>query len=369
MNYVDKYFPKDAKELFGLEENTNIILDFLNNFSKQKKKALLLVGPEGSGKTASVYALANSLGYEVVEVNASDKRNALNIHNIIGNASKQGTLFSKPKVLLIDEVDGLYGNADKGGVAEINKIVKETSFPIIMTANDEYSDKIKSIKPSVNVLKFKRRGYWDIFKLLKYVCEKENKVLSTVSLKKIASLAQGDVRSAFNDLENVKCDADVDNLYERLKNVSIFDVLKMIFKSKDITTLSEALDNFDDLELKDVNLWVAENIINEYEDPSEIKSAYDYCSKADMFLGRIYKREYWRFLVYAKLLITLGVGLSKKEMYRKFSHYAFPVKVSKVFKASKARKELKEKALIIGKIAHCSIIKALKYYVPYGLAD
>ncbi|VVB74541.1 Replication factor C large subunit [Candidatus Tiddalikarchaeum anstoanum] len=365
MNFVDKYNPKSVKELFGLDENVKIISDFVDNFKNEKKKAVLLVGPEGSGKTSSVYAVANSKGYDVIEVNASDKRNADNIHNVVGNASKQATLLARPKIILIDEIDGLYGNADRGGVAEINKVVKETYYPIIMTANDEYSDKLQSIKPNVQVIKFKKRGYWDVFKLLKYVCEKEGLTLSTISLKKIASLAQGDVRSALNDLQNVKGDADVDELFERAKTVNIFDVLKMVFKSKSLDTLNESLDNFDDLELKDVNLWIAENIINEYEDPIEVREAYDWASRADVFLGRIEKRQYWRFLVYAKACMTLGIGLSKKEMYKKFSHYQTPVKISKLFKNSKIRRELKEKALTFSKIVHCSAHKVLEYYQQF----
>lgn len=369
MNFVDKYFPKGIKELYGLDDNVNRIVEFIDNFKNEKKKALLLVGPEGSGKTSTVYAIAKSKDYEVIEVNASDKRNADNIHNIVGNASRQATLLSQPKIILIDEVDGLYGTVDRGGVAEINKIVKETSFPIIMTANDEYSDKIKALKPNAEVLKFKRRGYWDIFKFLKLVSEKEGKVLSTVSLKKIASLSQGDVRSALNDIQNVNSDKDVDELYERAKSTNIFDVLKMVFKSSNIETLSEALDNFNDLELKDVNLWIAENIINEYEDPKEVAEAYEWASKSDVFLGRIIRREYWRFLVYARLFMTMGVGLSKKAMYKKFSHYTPPIKVNKLFKNSKFRREQKEKALMLGRQLHCSAHKVLTEYAPYlGLA-
>jgi replication factor C large subunit len=335
----------------------------LNNFKKQKKKALLLVGPAGTGKTSSVYALAEALGYKVVEVNASDKRNAENIRNIVGSASKQATLFAKPKIILIDEVDGLHGNSDRGGVREINKIVKETRFPIIMTANDEYSNRLKSIKKNVSVVKFKNRAYWDVYKLLKLLSEREGKTLSTQSLKKLASLAQGDVRSAFNDLQNVETDNEVEDLYERAKEINIFDVLKTVFKSSNFEHLKNSTDQLHGMEVRDVILWIGENIINEYEKPYEVRSAYDYISKADLFLGRIYKRQYWRFMYYARLLATIGVGLSKDKMYKKWTRFATPVKITKFFKNVKARNELKSLSEEIGQICHCSKKKAMKEYV------
>ncbi len=362
MNYVDKYTPRGVGELIGLDEQVIKITKFLGDFSKVKKKALLLVGPEGTGKTSSVYAIAQAKGYEVVEVNASDKRNAENIHQIIGSASKQATLFDKPKIILIDEVDGLHGNYDRGGVKEINKIVKETRFPIIMTANDEYSQRLTSVKQNTTVIKFKRRGYWDVYKLIKMVCEAEGKILSTNSMKQLASMAQGDVRSAFNDLQNVSSDEDVGSLFERVKEVNIFDVLKAVFKSRTFDTLKDALNNSKDLEYSE--LCIGENIINEYEKPNEVHEAYDWFSKCFVFNGRTMKRMHWRLMyVYARLFCSVGIGLSKDEMYRKWSRYEVPAyKIKRLGVSRKARGELKELASEIGKECHCSKKKALREY-------
>ncbi|MDD4353197.1 MAG: replication factor C large subunit [Candidatus Nanoarchaeia archaeon] len=365
MNIFNKYSSKSISDIVGIEEQVEKIADFLKNFKSYKKKSLLLIGPEGTGKTSSVYAIANSLGFDVLEINASDKRNADNIKSIVGSASLQQGLFSNNKVILIDEVDGLSGNSDRGGVREINIILKSTNFPIIMTANDEYSSKLEGIKLNSTVIKFKRRGYWEVYKLIKFISEAENKGLSTISLKKIASLAQGDVRSAFNDLENIKSDSEVDDLFERAKESSIFDVLKIIFKSKTPESLLNSVENLRDMEIKDIVLWVYSNIINEYEKPHEIKKAYDWASKADVFLGRIGRRMYWRFLVYAKLFITLGVGLSKDEMYRKFSRYSPPQRFKSLTKHSKVRAENKELAKELSSQTHCSSNKAMKEYLPF----
>jgi replication factor C large subunit len=326
---------------------------------------MLLVGPEGSGKTSSVYAIAKARNYEVLEINASDKRNAESIKSIVGSASKQMNLFSKNKIILIDEVDGLSGNNDRGGVKEINSILKSTYYPIILTANDEYSSKLEGVKTNSIVVKFKKRSFWDVYKLAKLVSENEGKNLSTVSLKKIASISQGDVRSAFNDLENVENDSDVDELYERIKKANIFDVLKIVFKSKTFESLLKSSDELRDMDIKDLVIWIGENIPNEYEKTHEIRDAYNQISRSDVFLGRIGRRMYWRFLVYAKLLCTLGVGLSKDEMYHKFSKYKPPLKFTNMAKNAKVRAENKAMSAEIAPTLHCSSKKFLSEYMQH----
>ncbi|MDD5053797.1 MAG: replication factor C large subunit [Candidatus Nanoarchaeia archaeon] len=365
MNVLKKYSAKSVEDLVGIESEVKGIIDFLKDFRVLKKKALLLVGPEGSGKTSSVYAVANSLGFDVVEVNASDKRNAENIKSIVGGASKQAGLFSKNKIILIDEVDGLSGNSDRGGVREINSIIKSTSFPIIMTANDEYSSRLESVKQNSSIIRFKKRGYWHVYNFIKLINDFEKKGLSVISLKKVASMAQGDVRSALNDLGNVESDADVNELFERAKESSIFDALKIIFKSKTVESLLQSVDNLRGMDVRDVVSWVHGNICNEYEKPHELRDAYDWTSRADVFLGRIGRRMYWRFLVYAKLFSTVGVGLSKDEMYRKFSRYYPPMKMRGVSKNSKIRAENKAFGVEFSGLTHCSSKKALKEYSPF----
>jgi replication factor C large subunit len=364
MNISKRHSAKSLNDLVGLEEQSQKIADFIKGFKSAKKRALLLVGPEGSGKTSSVYAIANSLGFEVLEINASDKRNAENIKSIVGSASKQMGLFSQDKIILIDEVDGLSGNNDRGGARELNTIIKSTSYPIIMTANDEYSSKLGGIKESSAVVKFKRRGYWDVYKIIKLINDSDGKGLSSVSIKRLASMAQGDVRSAFNDLEAVGSDSDVDELFERSKETNIFDALKIIFKSKNVDSLLSSADNLN-MDVKDLLLWVYSNIINEYEKPHEVRAAYDYASRADVFLGRIHRRMYWRFLFYARMIATIGVGISKDEMYRKFSRYSPPQRFRSLAKHAKIRAENKAMSQEIASLAHCSAKKAANNYLPF----
>ena len=67
------------------------------------KNLLLISGSSGVSKTDSVYACAQELGFQVLEVNSSEKRNAVKIQNLIGEATKSQNLTNSTKVS--NEVD------------------------------------------------------------------------------------------------------------------------------------------------------------------------------------------------------------------------------------------------------------------------
>jgi len=59
---------------------------------------ILLVGPNGSGKTASVQAVAQELGYEIFEVNAGmGKRRAKDLESEVGDVGRNHIVRASPK--------------------------------------------------------------------------------------------------------------------------------------------------------------------------------------------------------------------------------------------------------------------------------
>src|SRR3989338_221236 len=165
-SFVDKYKPKKSNNIpQDLENLKNLI---------RNKENVLIYGKTGSCKTSAVYAIAKDLDYETIEVNASDFRTKDQIESIVGSASQQQSLFQKEKILIIDEIDCLSGTEDRGGALAILNVIKNSKFPVILTANNPYNDKLKEIKKVVNIIEFKPISSREIVRIIKEICEKED---------------------------------------------------------------------------------------------------------------------------------------------------------------------------------------------------
>ena len=90
---LNKYKPKSLNEIIGQDNAISKLRKAVN-----EKKPALIYGVPGIGKSSSVYALAKDVGYEIIEVNASDYRNKEQIDEKVGGSAKQASLFSKGKI-------------------------------------------------------------------------------------------------------------------------------------------------------------------------------------------------------------------------------------------------------------------------------
>ncbi|GAG18052.1 unnamed protein product, partial [marine sediment metagenome] len=182
--WTKKYSPERAADVIAQGSQMAVLKFFVENYRaksqtpsssgyRQKKKAILIHGPSGCGKTSAVYALGSELGLEIIELNASDFRNKEQINSVAGAASQQMSLFGKEKLILIDELDGIAGRKDYGGVPALVKVIKESAFPVVITANNPYDNKFSSIRNKSELLQFKILGVNDVFRILENVCNKE----------------------------------------------------------------------------------------------------------------------------------------------------------------------------------------------------
>lgn len=329
--WVEKYRPTTLRNVAGNPASIKKLLSWTDEWTcgTPKKKAILLYGPPGTGKTSAASALANDLNYDNVELNASDKRTHGIVDRIVGNASSSGTLTpGKRKIIILDEIDGIHKKSDYGGLAAMKKWIKSSFQPIVLIANDPWSLP-KEFRAICEMVEFRKIDQRTVFRILKNVCTKEAIATNEQVLKIITTNSGGDLRSALNDLQsltlgkkslNIK---DLDSLKMRDLQIRIFDTLKMIFKTMSVDRAREAI--FDSEENQDTIMkWIAENLPLEYEEGGDLKRAYDNISRADVFMGRISKRQDWGLLKYATDLMSAGVALSKKEPYKKFTRYQYP---------------------------------------------
>ena len=199
---------------------------------------------------------------------------------------------------------------------------------MILIANDFYSKRLQSIKPKCQVIKMKKSRWNSISALLRKIAQAEGVEANPQALKEIALKSQGDVRSAINTLQAL-ADKDeplevsaVENLVTKDTRSDIFNAITGVLKSKTPAHVKEAMWIEEDPTL--VMEYIAENIPREYKDKNEIKKAYDYISKADLFFGRTNTSRNYGYWKYASDFMGIGVSNSKKETYKKFTKIQTP---------------------------------------------
>src|SRR3989338_4707474 len=199
MQLSEKYRAKRYEDIIGQESAIEQIKEFLEQFPK--KKALILYGPAGTGKTSLVHASAKENNLEILELNSSDLRNKGSLEKTLAPATAQSSLFKKGKILLMDEVDGVTGT-DRGGIPELERIIQLTKYPIIMTCNDVWQSKLSPVRAKSKIIELKPLDIGTIVSILSRISEKENLNKSPQYLKLIAIKSQGDMRAALNDLHS-----------------------------------------------------------------------------------------------------------------------------------------------------------------------
>lgn len=354
--WTEKYKPK-FDEIACSQESKSKLKAFIANFGKQKK-AVLLYGPSGCGKTAAVYALASQLGYEVIELNASDLRNKQEIEKIVGKASRQQSLFARGKIILIDELEGI-SPVDRGSIQEIIRLIEKTSWPIVLIANDPWQEKLRPLHSKVVLIEFKKAEPEVVARILAKIAEKEKINIPFELCKLIALANECDVRASINDLQLLGAikkpitKQDLALLHGRKKDKNIFEALRAILKTKLPVKSSNVFDAVQNMDENDFLLWLDENIPREYN-KDELVRAYETLSKADIFRGRIRRWQHWRFLFYVMLLITAGISNAKNNPKEGFTSYKPPSRILKIWLA---KQKLAEKMSIVEKLAkatHCS---------------
>ena len=87
----------------------------------------------------------------------------------------------------------------------------------------------------------------------------------------------------------------------------------------------------------------------------ELARAYDLLSKTDIFRGRIYKQQYWRFLVYENIFLSYGISSSKKSAKPGFTTYKKPTRILKIWMNN--QKNIKKKSISAKYAEHVHIGK------------
>ena len=349
-NWTEKYRPVYFIDIEGQKLAVEKVREFLRRFGK-RERAIILYGPPGTGKTALAYVAAKDTNSEIFELNASDLRNREKLDAILRPATEQKPLIKKGKIILIDEIDGI-SEVDRGGITELLSLIESSAHPIIITANDIWGKKFSGLRKKSELVQLKEVDYKTIKNVMISILRKERKFIDNDVLTNIAIKAKGDLRAAINDLQTASGMEDPSQILidERNKEIDIFTALRMIFKGKPTNTHLRIFDSVN-MPIDKIMLWVEENIPAEYQG-EELARAYDALSKVDIFKRRIYRQQYWRFLVYENALLSYGVSSSKKNIKTGFTSYKKPTRILKIWLNNKRIEKKKSIAKKYARYVH-----------------
>ena len=335
MLWTDKYRPKSFDYVVGNVKQKKIIQDWVEKWkNNDPQPPLLLIGPAGTGKTTIAHIIAEEFS-EYIELNASDKRSHDLLMSTIGESANTYSLFgNNRKLIIMDEVDGIHGTNDRGGTKALNKIIKESKQPIVMMANDFYSNKLTTIKKNALVVKMDKIKSPSINKYLRDVVLKNEGIEADPEvLKKLAKRSSGDLRSSINTLQALVenggelTEETLESTSQKDNTSTIFDTVTRVLKSKNPEHVKRSMfENTEDPTL--VMEYIAENIPREYESNKEVKKAYEMISQADLYFGRTRSSQYYGYWKYASDFMGVGVSSSKNDTYRKYSKIITPMSFS-----------------------------------------
>ncbi|XP_055384368.1 replication factor C subunit 1 [Condylostylus longicornis] len=341
LSWVDKYKPTNLKQIIGQQGAASNCVKLQNWLSKwyinhdgKKKlqkpnpwaknddgsyyKAALLSGPPGIGKTTTAHLVCKELGFDVVEFNASDTRSKKllkeEVSELLSNKSLYGYFngqsVSKKHALLMDEVDGMAGNEDRGGISELISLIKDSSIPIICMCNDRNHQKMRSLVNYCYDLRFNKPRLEQIRGPLMSICFKEKLKLPSGKIDEIISATNNDIRQTINHLsllaagDESKIEVkEKERTAEKDLKLGPWDVVRKVFTVEDQKKMN--IHEKSDLFFNDYSLgplFVQQNYLQVLPDgpkdkiPEKVALAADYLSLGDLIDKRIRSNSAWSLL-------------------------------------------------------------------------
>ncbi len=283
-------------------------------------KPILLVGPPGTGKTTTVYALAGQEGVLVVEFNASDRRNSTVIREVVREAMKSagfvfgGNINKPPRIILLDEVDGLSGRDDRGGFSALIRALDDIKFPLALTANVMHDRKVRFLMTKSITVFFDRPYDYQIKTLIMRIAKRMNMSIPESIINFLSKYAP-DFRTVVEALEVYYHTGILPEIFHE-EMINIQDAIRYAFGFKGESLEQSAaralryLNSITDIDPWDIILWVWENAYNFLDKDKGISGFYKELAYAD-YLYRIGARNMnWR-IAYRDSMNVLAHAMAK----------------------------------------------------------
>ncbi|SEM97228.1 replication factor C large subunit [Halorientalis persicus] len=366
-DWTEKYRPSTLSEVRGNDKARDALQEWGRSWD-QHGEAAILHGSPGIGKTSAAHALANDMGWDVVELNASDSRTKDDIERLAGRAAKNATLGGSGKQLIIvDEADNFHGNVDRGGSKAVTSIVKEAGQPVVLIANDFY-EMSNTLRNNCREIEFRDISARSIVPVLRDVCRQEDIEFEQEALEAIAESNSGDLRGAINDLQALaqgRTELRAEDVVtgERDRTNGVFDYLDTVIKKAGAEEALKASYDVDETPDDLIN-WIEDNMPKDYEG-RELARAYDFLANADRWLGRVRATQNYSYWRYAGDNMTAGVAAARDGEKGGWTRYGPPSYWSKLGRSRGTREKRDYVARKIAENLGVSMATARREVIPH----
>ena len=349
-DWTERHRPRSEQLLEGNEVQRRKIRAWLDEWQHgtPKKKALLLIGPPGVGKTTVARAVAEDMGWNVIELNASDARNAAAIRKAATSGATHRSLFHDPTappsrtLILLDEVDHLSGglrevsqsriekamageseqpgvtlSGDSGGKAELLRLLDQTRQPVVLACNNEMglwgknsswrSTRDRFGKHLIKI-NFDRANDEALRRIARRVLREEHVEFTEEAIDALAKTNHGDLRALVRDLQVMAGDLGSQELTaemvfshaqesQRDVSVEIFPGLDSLYRQRDSLAATERIRTIDKDPSEFLN-WVHWNNAKLFTHSPSIRRGSTTLVQADRtmmgrYLNTAHRSTYW----------------------------------------------------------------------------
>jgi replication factor C large subunit len=356
--WSEKYRPKNLLDMIGNEEARESLVEWLGKWMKGSKP-ILLVGPPGIGKTTLATLCARQFGYDLVGLNASDVRSKQRIQDVLGPVLGNASVFGK-SMIFVDEVDGIHGRADYGGVETLVEILKEPTVPIVLAANSDRTDKMKSIKKATKTIQLRPITPRLLRLYLETVLKKEGASLGIGTILKLVVESKGDIRSMLNSAQALVTGFEPQT-EKSFVTMDVEESVNAFFKAKSIDEARAILYSLRIDPREKIDAFYSSVITSDLA-KEDLQKMLEVISEADMIYGKITKNQEWRLLRY---LDSILLRLYKEGTATRYSQFnlSWPL-------LNRLRWDGKTIKVLVSSLAkkmHVSTSDFATYYFPFLL--